>query len=79
MLSKSKGQILRVAATFHVIFTLKGPAELEISFEISDGAIAAAIKFVQLCCQQTAHMAGRGNIKEKIGIIKASMLVKIQY
>ena len=79
MLSKSKGQILRVAATFHVLFTLKGPAELEISSEISEGAIAAAIKFVQLCCQQTAHMAGRGNIKEEIGIIKASMLVKIEY
>ncbi len=79
MLSKSKGQILRVAATFHVLFTLKDPAELEISSEISEEAIAAAIKFIQLCCQQTAHMAGRGDIKEEIGTIKASMLIKIKY
>ena len=65
MLSKSKGQILRVAATFHVLFTLKGPAELEISSEISEGAIAAAIKFVQLCCQQTVHMAGVATLRKK--------------
>ena len=73
MLSKSKGQILRVAATFHVLFTLN--TEIEISSEISEEAIAASIKFVQLCCQQTAHMAGRGNIKEEIDIIKANMLI----
>ena len=73
MLSKSKGQVLRVAATFHVLFTLN--TEIEISSEISEEAIAASIKFVQLCCQQTAHMAGRGNIKEEIDIIKASMLI----
>lgn len=75
MLSKSKGQILRVAATFHVLFALNGSAE--ISSEISEEAIAAAIKFVQLCCQQTAHMAGRGNIKEEIDIIKASKLARM--
>ena len=75
MLSKSKGQNLRVAATFHVLFTLS--SEIEISSEISEEAIAASIKFVQLCCQQTAHMAGRGNIKDKkeIDIIEASMLI----
>ena len=64
MLSKPRGQILRVAATFHVLFTLN--TKIEISSEISKEAIAASIKFVQLCCQQTAHMAGRGNIKEKL-------------
>ena len=76
MLSKSKGQILRVAATFHVLFTLGDPPGFESTSEISEKAIAAMIKFVQLCCQQTAHMVGHGNIKEEIDIIKASMLIK---
>ena len=47
MLSKSTGQILRMAATFHVLFTLDDPSGLEITSEISEKAIAAAIKFVQ--------------------------------
>ena len=41
--------------------------------EISEDAFAAAINFVQLCCQQTAFMAGRGSIQEKIEIVNASM------
>ena len=72
MLSKSKGQILRVAAAFHILFNVGTPEE--ITDEISDEAIAASINFVGLCCQQTAFMAGRGQIEEEIQIIKASML-----
>ena len=85
MLSKSKGQILRVAASFHILFqlpngvhdvddadhTLNG--ECDDNAIIADSAIIAAIAFVTLCCQQTAYMAGRGNIKEELKIIKASM------
>ena len=74
MLSKSKGQILRVAAALHVLFSL-GCSD-EISTEISEEAIAAAIKLVGLCCQQTAYMAGRGDIKEEIEIIKASTCIQ---
>ena len=44
-----------------------------ISTEISEEAVAAAINFVQLCCQQTAFMAGRCDIEEEIEIVNASM------
>lgn len=40
---------------------------------ISEKAVSAAINFVQLCCQQTAYMAGRGDITEEVQTIKASM------
>ena len=73
MLSKSKGQILRVAASLHVLFMLDNGDKL--NTEVSDEAISASINFVALCCQQTAYMAGRGNIEEEIDIIKASMLI----
>ena len=70
MLSKSKGQILRVAATFHVLFHLQSPED--VTSQISEEAIAAAITFVGMCCQQTAFVAGRGDVREEIKIIKAS-------
>lgn len=112
MLSKSKGQVLRVAAAFHVLFYIKNTdatvsiendcaqeADItsegnvitdlwnfllnklntvsysidspEISDEISEKAVEAAINFVGLCTQQTAYMAGRMDIQEEIEIIKA--------
>ncbi len=73
MLSKSKGQTLRVAAALHVLFQLGG--SVEVSDEISEEALSASINMVQLCCQQTAFMAGRGDITEEVQTIKASMLV----
>lgn len=96
-LSKSKGQVLKVAAALHVLSHIKAPctrqwggyekceleleisnrsesyaSELEISNEISEAAIKAAINFVGLCCQQTAYMTGRGSIKEEVQIMKTS-------
>ena len=41
--------------------------------EITEEVIAASVNFVGLCWQQTAYMAGRGDINEDIQIIKASM------
>ena len=73
MLSKSKGQILRVAAALHVLFQLGG--SVDVSGEISEEAISVSINFVHLCCQQTAFIAGRGDIIEEVQTIKASMLV----
>lgn len=70
MLSKSKGQILRVAATLHNLFHLKKMTSLK--GEINDDTIAAAINLVEICCQQAAFIAGRGDIKEEIDIIQAS-------
>ena len=64
MLSKSKGQILRVARALHILFHVGSPDT--VNSELSEDAVSAAIDFVGLCCQQTAYMAGRGDIKEEI-------------
>ena len=77
MLSKSKGQILRVAAAFHILFAI-GTSDEYLSAttdEISEEAIIAAINFVNLCCQHTAFMAGRGTIAGEIELIKSSMFI----
>ena len=64
MLSKSKGQILRVAATMHVLFHWEEPQN--IPNEISDKALIASINFVDVCIQHAAYLAGRGEIQEAI-------------
>ena len=83
MLSKSKGQVLRVAAVLHVLSYIKvqnddSAVETqqsdEIASVISESAIKVAVNFVSLCCQQTAYMTGRGNIKEEVEMLKTSML-----
>ena len=83
MLSKSKGQVLRVAVVLHVLSYIKvqnddSAVETqqsdEIASVISESAIKAAVNFVSLCCQQTAYMTGRGNIKEEVEMLKTSML-----
>ena len=70
MLSKSKGQILHVAATLYNLFHLNKMDCL--TGEIDDAVITSAINVVEICCQQTAFIAGRGDIKEEIDIIQAS-------
>lgn len=72
MLSKSKGQILRVAAALNELFHLDDLPLNGEAREISDGVITAAISLVEICCQQAAYIAGRGDIKEEIDVIQAS-------
>ena len=48
MLSKSNGQILRVAAVMHALFQIH-ESELVVEDQISDNALQAAIDFVQTC------------------------------
>ena len=67
MLSKAKGQILRVAATLHVLFHIDN--SLPVTNVISDKAITAAIDLVDVCIQHAAYLAGRGNIEETIQAI----------
>ena len=64
MLSKSKGQIIRVAATMHVLFNTETP--LAVSKVISDAAIKAAINLVDVCIQHAALLAGRGDVDETV-------------
>lgn len=64
MLSKSKGRILRIAGTLHVLFNMNEP--LTIPTVISEPAIKAAINLVDVCLQDAAFLAGRGDIGETI-------------
>ena len=71
MLSKAKGQILRVAAALQVLFVLQRDPHLITATtcsitHVSEDAISAAIDFIDVCCQHTAYMAGRGIISEEI-------------
>ena len=64
MLSKSRGQILRMAATMHVLFHWETPGS--IPSKISSEALKAAQNFVDLCTQHAAFLAGRGIISDEI-------------
>lgn len=63
ILSKSRGQVLRVAAVLHTLFSIE---KENIPDEVSDAALQAAVDFVCVSCQQTAYVAGRGPIDEEI-------------
>ena len=76
MLSKSKGQILRVAAALHVFFEDEINADgtyavKEVGKTLSGNAINAAKNFVETCCQHAAFIAGRGDVDEEIKSLTA--------
>ncbi len=76
MLSKSLGQTLRVAASLHVLFHLLSDTSQEsLPDVISEQAVIAAIDFVEVCCQQTAYIAGRGEIEKEIKLIEAGAYI----
>ena len=52
MLSKSRGQYLRVAATLHVLFNWKTPHNIPTT--ISNEALKAADSFVTMCVQHAS-------------------------
>lgn len=62
MLSKSMGQILRVSASMHILFHL---GEDVTSSTISQTAIEAAVDLIEVCCQHTAYITGRGNLSQE--------------
>ena len=65
MLSKSRGQVLRVAAVLHTLFSIEND-DYEVDNEVSERAIKAAVNFVRTGCQQAAYIAGRGSMEEEI-------------
>ena len=73
MLSKSKGLILRVAGVLHVLFKLDTPDDIPDT--ISEQAIVAAQDFVDVCCQHTAFVAGRGDIQEAIQQLQLGSII----
>ena len=64
MLSKSKGQTLRMAAAMHALFHWETPANIPNT--ISSSALKAAQSFVEVCVQHACFLAGRKEIKEEI-------------
>lgn len=78
MLSKAKGQILRVAASLSLLFSVgedEHTIPVPIVTHISEDVIKAAINFVDVCCQHTAFMAGRGVISEEISTLAAGIIL----
>ena len=68
MLSKSKGQVLRVAAAMHILFS---PDDIDEELSplpntITTCALIAAINYVDTCCQHGAFIAGRGKVDDEI-------------
>ena len=77
MLSKSKGQILRVAVTLHVLVNWESPQS--IPDEISDAAMKAAINVVDVCIQHSAYLAGRGDLQDEIENLQQIQLGKLHF
>ena len=73
MLSKSLGQILRVSAAMHVLFHMD--REDPLPDLISESAIEAAIDFVEVCCQHTAYVTGRGDITTEVDLVETGKLM----
>ena len=48
----------------HALFSLENKELCDI---ITTDAIDAAIHFVEVCCQQTAYIAGRGDLQQHDG------------
>lgn len=73
MLSKSMGQILRVSVALHILFRVEreDPLQDPLSDTISQDAIKAAINFVEVCCQHTAYISGRGKIENELELMQA--------
>ncbi|XP_065891537.1 uncharacterized protein [Dysidea avara] len=76
MLSKSTGQILRVAACFNMLFRIRDSTEPwpenNPEDKIIHDAIKAACDFVDICCIHTAFMAGRSTSLSKTQELKTS-------
>lgn len=64
MLSKSKGQILRISAVFTVLFKMNEP--MSSVLDISDVAVTAAINFVSLACNHAFYLTSRMSLGEEI-------------
>lgn len=80
MLSKAKGQILRVAGAFNMLFcdhdeeeSLKKSTDL-LPLVITENALLAAQDFVDVACQHGAYLAGRGQIASELKRFTAGLV-----
>ena len=75
MLSKSRGQVLHVAATLHALFHIETPQQLPTN--VSKDAIVAAVNFVAVCNQHVAFLSGMGDIDTYISSLQEMNKMKI--
>lgn len=71
MLSKSRGQVLRLATVLHMLFSIDNPENLD--EEVSETALKAAVNLVKLACQQTAYIAGKGELSDELEKFKTGI------
>ena len=69
LLSKSRGQLLRLATVLHMLFSIDD-TEQPLAEEVSEAAVKAAVNFIQTASQQTAYIAGRGSLQEEFDKFK---------
>ena len=79
MLSKAKGQILRVSGILNVLFcdrSDQGKLSLSdtIPIVITNDALEAAQNFVDTACQHAAYLSGRGFIENELKRFTVGML-----
>lgn len=74
LLSESRGLVLCVATVLHLLFYVDKEDE-EIPSAMSKDALTAEIDFVQLACQQTAYVVGRGRVEEEVQKFMNSLLI----
>lgn len=76
MLSKSKGQLLRVTGCFHCLFLVdevhtaaENPGEFQVPSVVADDAVKTAINFIKICMNHTLYLCGRSTVSEKVDIV----------
>ena len=60
-----------------MLFYIENPEEL--NEEVSEAALKAAVNFVKLACQQTAYIAGKGELGDELEKFKTSWFVTYLY
>ena len=70
ILSKQKGQALRVAAVMNALFSLDDKYKLKAL--IDEDAVKAAIDFVQVCGDHASFLSGRQRLAEVVAAMDTS-------
>ena len=70
MLSKNRGQVLHVAAVFHVLFSIDPERDAEETNGdiIGKDYVIASINFVKTASQHALYIAGKGNLEEELHV-----------
>ena len=78
LLSKSRGQLLRIATVLHMLFSIDN-SEQPLADEVSEAAVKAAVNFIRTANQQTAYIAGRETLQEEFDKFKTGTSTCMQH